>query len=61
MYGAEGPLKPGCKFVGVQVWAWTHVALGTSKNITGTVLAKTIARRTPRAMATGHGRAKEQG
>ena len=35
---------------GVQVWAWAHVALGASKDITGTVLAKMSARRTPRAM-----------
>ena len=24
-------------FAGVQVWAWAHVALGTRKDITGTV------------------------
>ena len=38
------------QFAGVQVWAWAHVALGTSKDTTGTVLAIMSARRTPRAM-----------
>ena len=42
----RGPLGTRIpEFAGVQVWAWAHVALGTSKDITGTVLAKMSARR----------------